>query len=113
MILTDSKARVRGVDSVPLIAHLLAVGGDGQPPGEQPAEGVEEDLPLIGGERPPDRVARGWAGGRHSARGGLIRLSRRSMAVLLEDDRVRLSQSASDKQGRHGDDRKLGRSRRG
>jgi hypothetical protein len=50
-------ARVRGVDSVPLIMHLLGVGGGGQPPVKQPAEGVKENLPLIQGEGPPDRVA--------------------------------------------------------
>jgi hypothetical protein len=28
-----------------------------QPPGEQLAEGAEEDLPLVRGERRPDRLA--------------------------------------------------------
>jgi len=60
--LMDWKAEGRDVDSVPLIAHLLCVEGDGQPPSEQAAEGVEDDLPLVGGECPPDRVARRWAG---------------------------------------------------
>ncbi len=72
------------MDSVPLVAQLLGVEGDGQPPIEQPAEGGEEDLPLIGGECPPDRVARAWDGRRHWARGGTAPLSRRSMAVLLQ-----------------------------
>ena len=67
-----------------VIAHLLAVGSGGQPPDEQPAEGVEEDLPLIGAEGPPDRVARASSGRRHAARGGTDPSSLRSMAVLLE-----------------------------
>jgi hypothetical protein len=33
----------RGVSLAPLIAHLLAVGGGGQLPDEQPAEGMQED----------------------------------------------------------------------
>jgi len=51
----------------------LAVGGRGQTPDEQPAEGMEEDLTLIRAERPPDWVARVWAGVYHPARGGLLR----------------------------------------
>ena len=60
----------RGVSLAPFIAHLLAVGGGGQTPDEQPAEGMEEDLPLVRGERSPDRVACAGAGVRHPARGG-------------------------------------------
>jgi hypothetical protein len=54
----------------------------GSPPDEQSAEGVEEDLPLICGERSPDRVARMRAGVRHPARGGTAPSWLRCMACL-------------------------------
>src|SRR5271157_1016246 len=83
VIFVDSRGRGRSLDSVPLIEHLLGFGSGRQPPGEQAPEGVEEDLSLIGVERPPDRLARKWVGWGHTARGGTDPSSWRSIAFLL------------------------------
>ena len=50
---------------------------------ERRREILEEALPLIRSEGPPDRVARAWAGRRHAARGGTDPSRRYCMACLL------------------------------
>jgi len=50
---------------------------------EQSAEGVEEDLSLIRGERRQDRGAGAWAGCSHAARGGTDSSRQSQMAGLL------------------------------
>ena len=58
--------------SVGFIGHLLFAGLAGQMSGEEPAEGAEDPLLLLGGEVAPGRSARRFARCRQPRRGGTV-----------------------------------------